>query len=120
MFIEVWIHNVVAFGTRNRLHCAAISGTSGLTLPRCLNGQTNTSGGLLLLEITESPSRLADASRKTMVQHTGINTQGPSDREFLFGDLRLDSAGLLTRGEEVIHLPPKELAALRQLLAHAG
>jgi DNA-binding winged helix-turn-helix (wHTH) protein/tetratricopeptide (TPR) repeat protein len=55
-----------------------------------------------------------------MVQHTGINTQGPSDREFFFGDLRLDSAGILTRGEEVIHLPPKELAALRLLLAHAG
>jgi hypothetical protein len=48
MFIEGWIHNVVAFWNVNRLQCAAISGTSGLTLPRCLNGQTITSGGLLL------------------------------------------------------------------------
>jgi len=42
------------------------------------------------------------------------------DREFLFGELRLDTHGVLTRGSEVIHLPPKELAALRLLLAYAG
>ena len=42
------------------------------------------------------------------------------DREFLFAELRLDSEGILYRGDETIHLPPKELAALRLLLAHAG
>lgn len=52
--------------------------------------------------------------------HKAIGTSSSSDREFLFGDLRLDTTGILTRGEEVIHLPPKELAALRLLLAHAG
>jgi len=56
-----------------------------------------------------------------MVRHQSLtNSQVLSDREFLFGDLRLDAEGILSRGEEVIHLPPKELAALRLLLAHAG
>lgn len=56
-----------------------------------------------------------------MVQH--LSAASPTtypDREFLFGELRLDAQGVLTRGSEVIHLPPKELAALRLLLAHAG
>ena len=56
-----------------------------------------------------------------MVQHlsaTGFSIS--PEREFLFGELHLDAQGVLTRGEEVIHLPPKELAALRLLLAHAG
>lgn len=42
------------------------------------------------------------------------------DRAFTFGNLHLESDGTLTRGSEVIHLPPKELAALNLLLAHAG
>ncbi len=37
-----------------------------------------------------------------------------------FAGFRLESDGTLWRGEDVIHLPPKELAALRLLLAHAG
>jgi DNA-binding winged helix-turn-helix (wHTH) protein len=41
-------------------------------------------------------------------------------RRFTFGNLHLESDGTLTRGDEVIHLPPKELAALNLLLAHAG
>jgi DNA-binding winged helix-turn-helix (wHTH) protein/tetratricopeptide (TPR) repeat protein len=41
-------------------------------------------------------------------------------RTFTFGKLHLDADGTLTRGDEVIHLPPKELAALNLLLAHAG
>ena len=36
------------------------------------------------------------------------------------GNLHLETDGTLTRGDEVIHLPPKELAALNVLLAHAG
>ena len=37
-----------------------------------------------------------------------------------FGVFRLESDGTLLRGEEEIHLPPKELAALRLLVANAG
>ena len=40
--------------------------------------------------------------------------------EFSFGNFRLESDGTLFRGEAQIHLPPKELAALRLLLANAG
>jgi DNA-binding winged helix-turn-helix (wHTH) protein/tetratricopeptide (TPR) repeat protein len=39
---------------------------------------------------------------------------------YSFAGFRLETDGTLWRGEEVIHLPPKELAALRLLLAHAG
>lgn len=56
-----------------------------------------------------------------MVQHlSAAGSSTTPDREFLFGELRLDAQGVLTRGDEVVHLPPKELAALRVLLAHAG
>ncbi len=37
-----------------------------------------------------------------------------------FAGFRLEADGSLWRDETVIHLPPKELAALRLLLAHAG
>lgn len=37
-----------------------------------------------------------------------------------FAGFRLDADGTLLRGETPIHLPPKELAALRLLLANAG
>ncbi len=37
-----------------------------------------------------------------------------------FAGFRLEADGTLWRGEDVIHLTPKELAALRLLLAHAG
>ncbi len=37
-----------------------------------------------------------------------------------FAGFRLDADGTLWRGEAVAHLPPKELAALRLLVAHAG
>lgn len=40
--------------------------------------------------------------------------------EFLFGNFKLVPDGTLFRGETQIHLPPKELAALRFLLTHAG
>lgn len=55
------------------------------------------------------------------MQHFSVASSSTyPNREFLFGELRLDAQGVLTRGSEVIHLPPKELAALRLLLAHAG
>ena len=37
-----------------------------------------------------------------------------------FAGFRLEADGTLWRGETVVHLPPKELAALRLLLAYAG
>jgi DNA-binding winged helix-turn-helix (wHTH) protein/tetratricopeptide (TPR) repeat protein len=40
--------------------------------------------------------------------------------ELSFAGFRLQADGTLLRGEAVVHLPPKELAALRLLLAHAG
>jgi len=39
---------------------------------------------------------------------------------YSFGGFRLEPDGTLWRGDDVVHLPPKELAALRLLLASAG
>lgn len=39
---------------------------------------------------------------------------------FAFAGFRLEADGTLLHGEAVVHLPPKELAALRFLLAHPG
>ena len=46
--------------------------------------------------------------------------RGGGEREFSFGGFRLEADGTLLRGAAMVHLPPKELAALRLLLAHAG
>ncbi len=43
-----------------------------------------------------------------------------NDQGYWFGSLRLESDGTLRRGNTEIHLPQKELQALRLLLAHAG
>ncbi|MGA2649811.1 MAG: winged helix-turn-helix domain-containing protein [Terracidiphilus sp.] len=40
--------------------------------------------------------------------------------EICFGSFRLKADGTLLRDETMVHLPPKELAALRLLAAHAG
>lgn len=40
--------------------------------------------------------------------------------EYAFGDFLLDSDGTLHRGPQLVHLPPKELAALRYLIENAG
>lgn len=39
---------------------------------------------------------------------------------YSFANLRLEPDGTLWRGEQIVHLPPKELAALRLLLVNAG
>ncbi|HZB89683.1 MAG TPA: winged helix-turn-helix domain-containing protein [Terracidiphilus sp.] len=39
---------------------------------------------------------------------------------YVFAGLRLKADGTLLRGDQEVHLPPKGLAALRVLLAHAG
>lgn len=45
---------------------------------------------------------------------------GPAGTGLSFGPFRLEPDGTLRRGGEVVHLPPKELAALRLLIQHAG
>jgi DNA-binding winged helix-turn-helix (wHTH) protein/tetratricopeptide (TPR) repeat protein len=52
-----------------------------------------------------------------------LSTAGPVENrepEYSFGNFRLWADGTLLREQKQIHLPPKELAALRFLLAHAG
>lgn len=44
----------------------------------------------------------------------------PGPVSLSFADIRLEADGTLFRGDTAIHLPPKELAALRLLLARAG
>ncbi len=46
--------------------------------------------------------------------------RGDGEPGFSFGSFRLEPDGTLFRGETVVHLPPRELAALRLLLEHAG
>ena len=53
-------------------------------------------------------------------QSSSSSASESSGREYAFGNLRLQADGTLMRGDEEIHLPPKELAALKLLLAHAG
>jgi DNA-binding winged helix-turn-helix (wHTH) protein len=47
-------------------------------------------------------------------------TAGSLEGELSFAGFRLQVDGTLLRGETIIHLPPKELGALRLLIAHAG
>ena len=44
----------------------------------------------------------------------------PQLARITFGQLRLEADGTLYHGDALIHLAPKELAALQLLLAHAG
>ena len=54
-------------------------------------------------------------------ESTATNSgRGAEELTCSFAGLRLEADGTLWRGEAVVHLPPKELAALRLLLAHAG
>ena len=45
---------------------------------------------------------------------------GTLDARISFGPFRLEPDGTLWHGQKIVHLPPKELAALRLLAAHAG
>jgi DNA-binding winged helix-turn-helix (wHTH) protein/tetratricopeptide (TPR) repeat protein len=51
------------------------------------------------------------------VAGSGLRSDEPG---YCFGGFRLEADGTLFREEAVVHLPPKELAALRCLLANAG
>ena len=53
-------------------------------------------------------------------QANSATDPGCSDRELSFAGFRLQADGVLLRGETVVHLPPRELAALRFLVASAG
>jgi DNA-binding winged helix-turn-helix (wHTH) protein/tetratricopeptide (TPR) repeat protein len=49
-----------------------------------------------------------------------LSSQPGQEAGFTFGNLRIEADGTLLRGKTEIHLLPKELAALRLLLAHPG
>jgi DNA-binding winged helix-turn-helix (wHTH) protein/tetratricopeptide (TPR) repeat protein len=67
-------------------------------------------------------TELLSGSRSAKNAESSTNAAGRQSREFAcsFAGFRLEADGTLWRGEAVVHLPPKELAALRALLAHAG
>jgi DNA-binding winged helix-turn-helix (wHTH) protein/TolB-like protein len=70
-----------------------------------------------------------DRIESTSPQSPGSTYSGPPvfahgsrnrEPEFFFASFRLEADGTLLRGKAMVHLPPKELAALRFLLAHPG
>jgi DNA-binding winged helix-turn-helix (wHTH) protein/tetratricopeptide (TPR) repeat protein len=63
-------------------------------------------------------SRSAEPSASSMTSYRAGH--GDNQPVFSFADFLLEADGTLLRGESVIHLPPKELAALRFMLAHPG
>ena len=67
----------------------------------------------------DSPATLGD-QRATLALEGGASGSNRDQPSLSFGGLRLQTDGTLLRGTEVVHLPPRELAALKLLLAHAG
>jgi DNA-binding winged helix-turn-helix (wHTH) protein/tetratricopeptide (TPR) repeat protein len=59
----------------------------------------------------------AKASFGSMGPQAGNGAEEPA---LTFAGFRLEADGSLFRGETLLHLPPRELAALRMLLANAG
>jgi DNA-binding winged helix-turn-helix (wHTH) protein/tetratricopeptide (TPR) repeat protein len=63
-------------------------------------------------------------AHEKLVQFSGLGSTDPgrglNGPAFSFGEFRLEADGTLLRGDAVVHLPPRELAALRFLAAHAG
>src|ERR1700678_1584844 len=59
----------------------------------------------------------ATASFGTISPQTG---NGAEESALVFAGFRLNPDGSLFRGETLLHLPPRELSALRMLLANAG
>lgn len=66
--------------------------------------------------ISQAPTREADLDSKGPAESQRIAAQ----KGYLFGPFRLDEDDNLSRGEEMLHLPPKELRALRLLLDNGG
>ena len=60
--------------------------------------------------------------KESLLPGAAVPDSGRSEGEpeFSFAGFRLKADGTLFRGEKPVHLPPKELAALQFLLAHAG
>lgn len=54
------------------------------------------------------------------MKHASLLLPDLQESEFVFASYRLKPDGTLLREDEQIHLPPKELAALRLMLEHAG
>lgn len=77
-------------------------------------------------KIAERPASWMASSRVGGKRHFQIQEvevvdgHADSQQAFSFAGFRLEPDGTLLRGESVVHLPPKELAALRFLLAHPG
>jgi DNA-binding winged helix-turn-helix (wHTH) protein/tetratricopeptide (TPR) repeat protein len=63
---------------------------------------------------------LSSASPSSKGRGVQATDAGHRDRELSFAGFRLQADGTLLRGQAVVHLPPKELAALRLLVARAG
>lgn len=54
------------------------------------------------------------------MKHASLVFPDLQESDYVFASFRLRPDGTLMRGGEQIHLPPKELAALRLLVEHAG
>ncbi len=63
---------------------------------------------------------LSERVAKTAESTTKAVSRGADESAYFFAGFRLEPDGTLWRGETVVRLPPKELAALRLLLAHSG
>ncbi len=63
---------------------------------------------------------LPENAAKTAESSTNAFSKGDGESACSFAGFRLEADGTLWRGEAVVHLPPKELAALRLLLTHSG
>ncbi|HXR40511.1 MAG TPA: winged helix-turn-helix domain-containing protein [Terracidiphilus sp.] len=66
------------------------------------------------MDWTNQPS---SGSPDSTTANTGA---GRGEEAIVFSGFRLEADGSLYRGDALLHLPPRELAALRLLLAHAG
>lgn len=72
-------------------------------------------------EFSVSPAPKVPRERSSLPEAVGAGPGPmPGEPAFSFAGFRLEADGTLLRGEAVVHLPPKELAALRFLLAHPG
>jgi len=71
------------------------------------------------LEAKNEPNSLSRNEPAPGSPAAGPDRQGRTLTCF-FAGFRLEADGTLWRGDAVVHLPPKELAALRLLIEHAG
>jgi DNA-binding winged helix-turn-helix (wHTH) protein/tetratricopeptide (TPR) repeat protein len=68
---------------------------------------------------TSDPLKALRCAQEPVLQAASFGCQG-GESGYSFAGFRLEADGTLWRGETVVHLPPKELAALHLLLEHAG